>query len=272
MDLIELKNIYYTYSDNTKALNGIDINIEEGKKVAVLGENGSGKSTLFLILNGIYNPSQGDYFYRGKKVGKNGYKELAKDVGLVFQDPDVQLFAPTVFHEISFGLKNIGLKDSDIKDKVMETMEEFKITDLQDKPVHNLSYGQKKLVSIASVFAMGCRLFIFDEPTTWLDFRHRETMLEIVDKIHKFNKTIIISTHDTELAYQWSDEIIVLKKGRVVLAGAPEEVFKNENFLEKLGIEIPLFVKISKRLGLDKLPGSKEELLAMMENEKCKLS
>ena len=174
--ILELNNISFKYPDNTLAINNLSLRIKNNNKIAVLGENGSGKSTLFLILNGILKPFRGDFIFENKKLtySKKELLELRKKVGIVFQDPDSQIFSASVFEEISFGPMNLGLPKNEIKSKVENAMKVLNITHLRDKPTHLLSYGEKKRVTIADILAMEPEIFIFDEPTSSLDPKEKK--------------------------------------------------------------------------------------------------
>ncbi|KXS47841.1 MAG: cobalt/nickel transport system ATP-binding protein, partial [Halanaerobium sp. T82-1] len=209
--VLEVENLVFNYPDGTNALDGLSLSIEKGKKIAILGANGAGKSTLFLHLNGILKPKQGNIKFRGKKISykKKELQNLRKNIGIVFQDPDMQLFSSSVFQEISFGPLNLGLSEIQTRERVDEAMQIMEITDIKDKPTHLLSYGQKKRISIADILAMKPELIIFDEPTVWLDPKHSKEILGFINQINKKGTTVILSTHDVDLAYQWADYIYI---------------------------------------------------------------
>lgn len=266
MGIIELKDIYYRYPDGTAALQNIHLCIEEGKKVAFLGPNGSGKSTLFLVLNGIFKPYAGEYYFQGEKISNNNrIAHLVKYIGVVFQDPDVQLFASSVYQEISFGPKNMGLNDSEIKKRVEISMQKTDIAHLRDKPTHFLSYGEKKRVSIADIIAMEGSVIILDEPLAWVDMHHKKRIISILNDLSDNKKTVIISTHDPDLAYTWADYVYILKCGRILGHGTSDAIFSNEELILDAGLETPFLIEISRKLKLKKIPRSREELLLMIE-------
>ncbi|MDS1029377.1 ATP-binding cassette domain-containing protein [Bacillota bacterium LX-D] len=277
--ILEAVNINYAYPDGTKALNGVSLSIERGKKITFLGPNGAGKSTLFLHFNGILQPTEGNIRYSGQNIS---YKhkdliELRKNVGIVFQDPDSQLFSANVKQEISFGPLNLGWEKAKVLSKIEEAMNATEITHLQHKPTHLLSYGQKKRVSIADIIAMEPEVLIFDEPTAWLDPRHSKEIMDLVDKFNEQGKTIILSTHDIDLAYSWSDYIYVVKKGRIAGHGTPAAIFKDKELLAAADLAKPWLVEVFEELKSRclvepnaPLPKSKEELFASLlpDNDK----
>ena len=193
--ILEAEDLCFTYDGSrTPALNKCSIQIRRGSKVAVLGSNGSGKSTFFLCCNGIHKPSMGRLYYRGKPVdySRKGLLDLRRKVGIVFQDPDNQLFSASVYQEISFGILNLGVSKEQAKEAVERIMEEMDITAFRDKPVHALSGGQKKLVSIADVLVMEPEIVIMDEPASALDPRHAELVNRAVDKMTSKSALLII--------------------------------------------------------------------------------
>ena len=270
MNIIEMKNISYRYPDGTPALENININVQEGKKVVFLGENGSGKSTLFLLLNGIYKPWKGEYFFKGIESGNNKKErqKLCLKAGVVFQDPDVQLFAPTVFQEVAFAPGNMNLSAKTVKERTKKALEEVDLYHLKDRPPHYLSYGQKKRTAIADILAMETEVIILDEPLVWLDSRHKKAAIDLLDKLSAAGKTVIISTHDPDFACSWADYIYVLKEGKVFDGGTPGEVFADREKIESAGLEYPLVKKIAHTLGLAKTPSDNDELLLMLEQYK----
>lgn len=267
--LIEARNITYEYGDGTKALKNVSLGIEEGKKLAVIGANGAGKSTLFLHFNGINRPKSGEVLFRDKHIGYSQHDLLGlrKEVGIVFQEPDHQLFSSSVYQEISFGPVNLKLGKEEIKKRVEEAMEATAVTELQYKPTHFLSYGQKKRVAIASILAMEPSLLILDEPTSGLDPQNVDAVMDILNRLNHEGKTILLSTHDIDLAYSWADYIFIMNKGQVAGQGSPEEVFLDEALLKEANLKQPWMVELC--LGLnggtlaqgEKMPRSKSQFM-----------
>jgi cobalt/nickel transport system ATP-binding protein len=279
--ILEAKDVHFQYEDGTMALQGVSLGIEEGKKVVILGSNGAGKSTLFLHFNGIHKPQSGEIKFADEKIKyKNSYlKNLRKNVGIVFQDPDTQLFSANVFQEISFGPLNLGLSEEETRRRVTRAMEETGITHLKDRPTHLLSYGEKKRVAIADILAMDPQVIIFDEPTAWLDPVSTVQIIHLLNKINEQGKTLLLSTHDVDLAYSWADYIIVMKKGRVISKGRPEEVFQDEILLKDAGLVKPWILEVYDKLleqGMLRdssfIPRTKEELLQMIGEKEIKVS
>ena len=248
--MLRLENITFSYDDETEALKDVTLNIEKGKKTLFLGENGSGKSTLFLIMNGLLKAQKGNVYFEGEKIKhkKKELEELRRKVGIIFQDPEIQIFAPLVFQEVAYGPENLGYSPEKVEESVNRAMKEINIEDLKDRPCHHLSYGQKKRVSIAAITAMEPELLILDEPTAWLDSKNTKRVSEILDNFSKAGKTMVVSTHDTDFAYEFADYIYVLDKGKIVRQGNRDEVFEDFEFLKKLNLNIPNILKIKSYL------------------------
>ena len=246
MSIIKAENLCYTYEDGTEALKGIDLTIEAGKKVALLGANGSGKSTFFLCLNGVNQPQKGALYLHDKPYdySKNGLLQLRSKVGIVFQDPDSQLFSASVYQEISFGAMNLGLEEEEVKRRVEQSIEDLEITPFRHKPTHFLSGGQKKQVSVADILVMDPEVIVFDEPAAALDPKHTKILNHLIDKLSERGITIIISTHDVDFAFGWADEAVLFHNGKVLRQGAPEEVFAAEEDLEKTNLTKPAALRL----------------------------
>ncbi len=267
--ILKLENVCYTYEDGTEALKGIKLQIQRGEKLAVMGANGSGKSTLFLTLNGIRKPTSGRVIYRGAPVdySRKGLLALRKKIGIVFQDPDNQLFSASVTQEISFGVLNLGLPEEEARKRVEKVIEDLNITAFRDKPTHFLSGGQKKRVSIADILVMDPELILFDEPAAALDPKHARMIDEIIDRLSEKGITVILSTHDVNRALIWADRVALLDEGIIVAEGTPDEIFTNDEVLVRTNLEKPTVLKIFETLCesgvLDKrmpIPHTAEEL------------
>lgn len=278
--ILEARDVEYKYPDGTKALNHLSLSIEKGKKVAILGSNGAGKSTMFLHFNGILRPARGTIRFGGKDVHYDhaSLMELRKDVGIVFQDPDTQLFSASVLQEISFGPLNTGLPREQVLHRVNEAMKATEISDLKNKPTHFLSYGQKKRVSIADILAMDPQVIIFDEPTACLDPRLSNQVMDLFDRLNGIGKTVILSTHDVDAAYSWADYVFVMKGGAVAGEGTPGKVFQDEELLKRTDLEKPWLIEVYNELeakgwlvGDTPVPRTKQQLFdGILKNDLSK--
>ncbi|QKQ74054.1 energy-coupling factor ABC transporter ATP-binding protein [Nostoc sp. TCL240-02] len=245
--LLEFEQVYYTYPGaQQSALNGLTLKIPSGKRCALIGQNGCGKTTLFLLANGLYKPDSGVVRWRGEALtyNRNYLGNLRQKVGLVFQDPEQQLVASTVEEDISYGLCNLGLPEPEIKDRVEQALVEFELTTLAERPVHHLSLGQKKRVSIADVMVLQPELLVLDEPTAYLDIKHTRNLIATMKKIHRDGTTLLMATHDLDLVYRWADWVFVMDKGRLMLEGKPQDVFSQRTLLSELELGVPLIYEM----------------------------
>lgn len=250
MVIMETENLSYTYPDGTKAIDDISISLREGERISFVGRNGSGKSTLFLLLNGTLRPTGGRILYRGEEIGygHSELRDLRKKVGIVFQNSDDQIFAPTVYQDIAFGPVNLGYSEEETEKVVNRMLDYFGIRNLKDKPPHHLSGGQKKRVAIAGILAMDPDIIILDEPLSNLDPLGADEILGILNELNHFGKTVIISTHDVDLAYRWSDTVYLLSKGKLVDSGKAEDVFRKEKQVRESSLKTPVIAEIYKEL------------------------
>ena len=230
--LMQVQDLSYRYEDQTLALDKINLNIYRHQRLAIMGSNGSGKSTLFLNLNGVYKPTSGQILYEGKPLdySRKGLLSLRKKVGIVFQEPDNQLFCASVLGEISFGPFNLGLDETTVRNRVTQICDTLSITPFLDKPTHFLSGGQKKRVSIADILVMEPELLILDEPFSALDPKHAHMIDDILKQLTDSGITVIIATHHADQAYRWADRIVVLNHSHVLADGTPQEIFRTKNF------------------------------------------
>lgn len=250
--MLRMEDVTYIYEDGTVALKDVNIDLTKGKKIGIVGSNGSGKSTLFMVFLGLLKPSKGRVILNENelKYDKNTLKELRKCAGMVFQDPDKQIFFSSVFDDVAFALRNLKYNEDEVQKKVKLAMEKTGITELQNKPVHFLSYGQKKNVSIAGVVAMDHSVIFFDEPTAGLDYRSQENVKSILESLSKKEeKSIVVSSHDMNFIYDVCDYIYVLDKGHVLSEGRKDTIFLNKEILDKAGLEEPFLIKLHKYLG-----------------------
>lgn len=249
--ILKAENLYFSYDDdNSHSLNGLSLEIKKGQKVAVMGANGSGKSTFFLCCTGIHKPQKGKLYLDGKEVkyNKKGLLDLRSKVGIVFQDPDNQLFSASVYQEISFGILNLGVSEEQAKKEVEEVIDYLEITPFRSKPTHALSGGQKKQVSIADILVMHPEIIILDEPAAALDPRHTTMVNRIVEQMTASGITVLMATHDVNYAYEWADKVILFHEGKVLMNGSPEEVFGNRAALRQTNLEPPAVLELFESL------------------------
>ncbi|SMC28877.1 cobalt/nickel transport system ATP-binding protein [Clostridium acidisoli DSM 12555] len=260
-ELISIKDVSYIYNDGKKALQDVNISVGKGEKIAIMGPNGAGKSTLFGLLNGILKPSSGIIKIDKLETVKKNLPKIRRDVGVVFQDSDDQLFNSSVRQEIAYGLLNIGVFGEELNKTIKWALEVVGMEGYEDKSPHNLSGGEKKRIALASVLAMKPKVLVLDEPTASLDPRGVSKLIKLLDYINKkFNITLIFSTHDVDIVPLLADRVYLIDKGKIVLNGSTEEVFDNKEIIRKMDLRLPRvahLVEILEKDGevqVDKLP------------------
>lgn len=249
--MIKIESLEYQYEDGTEALKNINLDLEKGNTIGVVGANGSGKSTLFLSIIGILKPTKGQIKYKDKtiKYNKKFLRQYRKKVNMVFQDPDKQLFFSKVYDDVAFPLRNLGLSEEKVVKKVEKALKMVNAYDLKDKPTHFLSYGEKKRISIAGILAMDLDLILLDEPTNGLDPYMTKEVKKIIEELSQ-EKKIVLSSHDMDLIYEVCDYVYILGKGEILGEGSPEDVFLRDDLLKKACLERPWLVKAHQELGL----------------------
>jgi len=269
--IVEARDITYHYPDGTEALKNVDFKVDEGKIVALLGPNGAGKSTLFLHFNGILRPSAGEIIIDGFpiKYSKEGLMKVRQTVGIVFQNPDDQLFAPTVVEDVAFGPMNIGLSKDEVEKRVKESLEKVGMEGFERKPPHHLSGGEKKRVAIAGILAMNPKIMVLDEPTSGLDPRGASQILRILYELNNEGMTIIISTHDVDMVPLYADQIYIISKGQIIKEGTPQNVFEDIETVRGANLRLPRIAHLMEILQKeDKLPFDKPYPLTIGEARK----
>ena len=251
--ILKGENIFYQYPDGTAALCDINFTLRRNQVTAIIGGNGAGKTTLFLHLNGILEPKSGCLYYNGSPYdyGKKRLMDLRSKVGIVFQDPDNQLFSASVYKDISFGLKNMGLPEEEIRQRVEKVIQATGIQEIRDKPSHFLSFGQKKRVAIAGVLAMNPEVLILDEPTAGLDPQGVSELMNLLEETReRMEITILIATHDIDMVPIYCDYVYVMEKGRFLLEGTPDAVFNRKEEIRAASLRLPRIAHLMEILSL----------------------
>jgi len=234
--VLQIKDLHFTYPDGHVALRGITLNIYDGEKVALVGPNGAGKSTLILHMNGILNGNRGKLTIAGMPLEKENLPMIRAMVGMVFQNPDDQLFSPTVFDDVAFGPLHMGLGEEEIYKRVEAALAAVQMEDFGDRLSHHLSMGQKKRIAIATVLAMKPHILILDEPSTVLDPRSRRALINL---LHELPITMLVSTHDLHMVQELLPRIVILDDGEIVADGPTSELLEDKELLEAHGLEQP---------------------------------
>ena len=235
--IVEVADLTHTYPDGTAAVRGISFRIHHGESVAVVGANGAGKSTLLLHLNGSLTPQQGTVRIGDFPLTRETLRDIRRTVGMIFQDPDDQLFMPTVYEDVAFGPLNLGLPPAEVEHRVQRALERVGVAHLRHRPPYKLSGGEKRAVSIATVLAMSPDILVMDEPSANLDPRGRRVLIQL---LAGFQHTKIIATHDLDMVLDLCNRTIVIREGQVMADGHTAEIFRNESLLEQCHLEKPL--------------------------------
>lgn len=252
MELINISNVSYTYSDGYSALKNISLSIEKGERVAILGPNGAGKSTLFQLFNGLLQATSGSVTVQGLPVCKEHLLEIRSKIGMVFQDPDDQLFNSTVRQEIAYGLMNMRISGKALEEAIAWALRVVDMQEYSSKSPHNLSGGEKKRVALASVLAMRPEVLVLDEPTAALDPRGVSNLIRLLNSINQEQGiTLIFATHDVDIVPLLADKVFLLSKGEIVLGGTTTEVFKHKEIIRKIDLRLPRVAHLAELLARD---------------------
>jgi cobalt/nickel transport system ATP-binding protein len=241
--MLEIENLNYSYPDGHQAIRDINLTINDGESIALVGANGAGKSSLFKLIIGISEVQEGSIKVDDQPVAKKSLKEIRKKVGMVFQNPDDQLFMTKVYDDIAFGPRNELLDEKEVDERVMSAMDRLGIMHLKDRMPHRLSGGEKRVIAIASVLTMNPGVILFDEPTSFLDPRARRN---VINTLEKLEMTKIIATHDLDMAIDICDRVIVLHHGSVFADGKVQEILLDEALLSQCHLELPLCMQTPK--------------------------
>ncbi len=251
--VLEFDDVWYSYPSRPPSLRGISFAIERGKKVAVVGPNGAGKTTLLLMCNGTLVPERGCVRVDGEEVvyDRSSLRRVRTAVGLVFQNSDAQVFAPSVYADVAFGPANLHLSEEEVHRRVSDALFAVGLSGYERRPPHHLSGGERKRVAIAGILAMRPEILVADEPTASLDPATAVEIMDLLDELHEDGTTILLSTHDVELAYRWADEVILLGGGELLHQGTPAAVFTDRDLMRGARLTPPvlldLYMELSRR-------------------------
>ena len=233
---LEANNLHFVYPDGHKAINGLNFKIHHGESVGIIGANGAGKSTLLLLLMGVLLPSDGEIIVGDIPLTKKTLSMIRQRMGMVFQNPDDQLFMSTVYDDVAFAPRNYGLDEKEVEKRVTEALDMVGIQHLKDRAPFKLSGGEKRAAAIATVLSTQPDILIMDEPTASLDPKSRRKVMRILES---FDHTKIITSHDLDMVYELCKRTIVIKNGEIVADGVTSEILLNEELMHKCGLELP---------------------------------
>jgi len=272
--ILEARDIRYRYPGSLEAIKGISFHIRQGEKIAFVGPNGAGKSTLLQMFNGMICPDSGTILFNNEpnRYDSPSLRQLRKRVGYVIQNPDRQIIAPTVYQDVAFGPANLRYDEQAIRQAVALALQHVGLEGFERRPPHQLSGGEKKRVAIAGVLAMDPDVLVFDEPTSGLDPSGSEDLMELLDELNHEGKTVIISTHDVELAYPWANRAILLLDGRILQEDVPDVAFGNPDHVRRAHLSVPTLLDLSQELGRrgfaqpERKPRSVLDMINIIEN------
>jgi len=237
---VEASGVTFTYQEGTRALEDVDFSVTAGEFIAVLASNGSGKTTLIKVLMGLLKPDKGSVKINGRDLKKLARKDLCKEVGLVLQNPVDQLFAATVEEDVAYGPRNLDLSEDEVQRRVTESLELVAASNLRERAIHHLSFGEQKRVSMAGVLAMRPSIFILDEPTAGLDPAGEALMMRLLNRLNREQGiTVILATHSVDLLPLFADRIYVLRRGRVLKQGLAGEIFCDHEMITEACLRLP---------------------------------
>ncbi len=246
--IVKVKDVQFSYPGGVNAIQGVTFEIFEGEKVALLGPNGSGKSTLILLMAGLLMPKKGEITVFGEKTSSKNFQKLRQKLGIVFQDPEDQLFTQSVIEDIEYGPRNLKLPEDEVNKQSLAVLAKLGIQHLKDRPPHRLSFGEKKKVSLATALVLKPELLILDEPTANLDLVSRRNLIDILNELNCNGTTVVISTHDVEALAELADRVIVINHGALLGEGATANVLQDLALLKSAGLEPPAIVKLFSEL------------------------
>lgn len=257
--VLEARSLSYAYAPGQWAVRNVDLSVPAGSKIALLGANGAGKSSLLLLLAGVEHACHGEVLLNGEKA-RSGAKSWRAQVSLLLQDPEDQLLAPTVEQDVAFAPMQAGAAESAVRQRVADALESLGIAHLKERPVHELSLGEKKRVALAGLIVERPRVLLLDEPTSGLDAAGVRSLLAVLDSLAAAGTAIVQATHDVDLAYEWAREVCVLFQGGVLASGDPQVVLADSEMLENASLEPPLLLDAALALGsVPPHPRSREE-------------
>ena len=274
--MLRFEQVTYSYqhSDN-KALELANFRIHKGRKVALMGANGAGKSTAMCMMNGLIKPDSGRIIFEEKPIEYNrkALRMLRQNIGIVFQNPESQIFSGVVHEDVAYGPLNLGLSDNEVKCRVDKVLTAVGLEDIKNTMSYQLSFGQKQRIALAGVLAMEPKLLVLDEPTSGLDPQYANHLMSYLDSLHASGMTIVISSHDVERMWGWADYFIIMKDGRVLCQGSPEEVFGQSEMILQSGMTLPILYQIYQILkqkgftdSIESLPKNISDMKDIVEN------
>ncbi len=255
MNIIETRNLTHVYRGKIKALDGVNFTAKRGERIAIIGANGAGKSTLFKHFNGILRPTGGEVLIKGESITGKNILDVRRTVGVVFQDPDDQIFAPTIKQDVAFGPTNLGLGEDVIEKRVCEALETVRLTGFEERAPHHLSTGEKKKVAIAGILAMQPEVLVLDEPTAGLDPGGAVRLIRLINEMNRYlGITTIIATHEVDIVPLLADRVCIMSSGRIIGDGSPQEIFSTDELIRRTHLRLPIVAQLIEMLQDEGVP------------------
>jgi cobalt/nickel transport system ATP-binding protein len=251
--MLRFEHVSYSYQKSSiKALDDVSFVIQQGAKVALMGANGAGKSTAMCMMNGLVRPDFGKIYFQESPIEyrRKSLKKLRQNIGIVFQNPESQIFSGVVQEDVAYGPINLGLSEKEVNIRVKAALSAVGLSTMKEELSYELSFGQKQRLALAGALAMEPQVLVLDEPTSGLDPQYADKLMEHLEELHQSGMTVIISSHDVERMWTWADYFIIMKEGKLICEGTPEEVFQKSEVIKKSGIAIPILYQVY--LGLRK--------------------
>ncbi|MBT2216348.1 energy-coupling factor ABC transporter ATP-binding protein [Virgibacillus dakarensis] len=256
-------DLHYSYIEDIEVLKGIDLTFKD-LSTGIIGQNGAGKTTFVKLLKGLLNPTKGKILLDGKNITESTAAGIAKQIGMVFQNPNDQIFKNKVIEEVKFGALNVGQREGDAEANAINALQKVGLDEYKEKNPYDLNLSERKMISIASILSMNTDVLIFDEPTMGQDYAGKEKIKHIIEELRRAGKLVICILHDMDFAAEVFERIVVFNQGQVLLDGDPRNVFSNEPVLKHAGLEQPYVMRIAKRLGLDDSYFVEEKLMGRL--------
>jgi energy-coupling factor transport system ATP-binding protein len=265
--IISVRDLWFAYEKADYILKGVSFDITSGELIAIIGHNGSGKTTLVKHFNGLLKPTKGSVFINGINTKQATVAELARNVSYVFQNPNHQIFADTVYEEVAFGPRNLGYDEERVHELVESSLRVTGLDGTENTPPFTLSMGARERLAIASIIAMDPKVLVFDEPTTGQDHKTCLEVMEIIRKCSREGKTIVLISHDMELVAEWVNRVIVMADGVILLDGSTREVFSKQEVLNCAKLKPPQVIQVAWKLGLQDIPLTVDELVTIISRD-----
>ena len=273
--IVKVQDVHFSYPGGVNAVNGVSFEVCRGEKVALLGPNGSGKSTLILLIAGLLMPKKGEITVLDEKTSSKAFPKLRQKIGIVFQDPEDQLFTQSVLEDVEYGPRNLKLPEADVKARSAEVLEKINIIHLRDRAPHRLSFGEKKKVSLATALVLQPELLILDEPTANLDLVSRRSLIDTLNELNRKGTTVVVSTHDVEALPELADRVVVVGRGSLLGVGSTSGVLQDLGLLKAAGLEPPsivrLFLELKEKGFIGEVPvtveGGQEKLAELLRRK-----